>query len=464
MDALRLTVAIVLPWLAGAAWLAALARRAGQRGLFQAVAYGHLLGMLELTLLGQAAGSFGARLSFGWIAVTQAALAVGGVAAYLLQRRAPVQPVTAVADDALGWRWLGVLAMALIVARLGTLAVDVLLRPLFPWDAWTQWATKARVWSGLHSLAPFITYDQWLSRTVPGYVDTAPHYPPGIPFMQAWMALALGRWDDALINVPWLGAAAALAAGIYGQLRACGAGRAWSSFAAYLALSLPLLDTHIALAGYADLHVALAYALALGALVAWERTGEPLQGIYFVCAVALLPWLKVPGFVWAATLLLGALVANFGQTGRRLVSVILATGIAALVLAATLFRNKIISIAGRATADVAQPLADNLFGFDNWHLLWYLVPLIALLAWRDAWGRMRGSTTTLLAGGVFLAITLGFTRAANWIADYTTVNRALLHIAPAVILFGALLVHDWARPRPAVPAPAPRAEPAPPTP
>ena len=460
MDALRLMLAVALPWLAGSAWLAALAARGGVRAPFQAVAYGHLLGMLELTLLAQGAGALGARLSFGWIAVTQAALAAGGFAALFLQRRPATPPPAQRSEGGLAWRWLGALAVALMILRLGTLAVDVVLRPLFPWDAWTQWATKARVWSGLHALAPFITYDQWLSRTVQGYVDTAPHYPPGIPFLQAWMALALGRWDDALINVPWLAAAVALAAGIYGQLRACGAARAWAAFAAYLALSLPLLDTHVALAGYADLHVALAYALAFAALLAWERTAEPLQGVYFVCAVGLLPLLKVPGFVWAATLLLGALVATVGQTGRRLVSVVLAAGIAALVLAMTLFRNKIISIAGRASADVAQPLTDNLFDFDNWHLLWYLVPVVALVAWRDAWARMRGSTSTLLAGGAFLAVTLGFTRAANWIADYTTVNRALLHIAPAVTLFGALLVHDWVA-KPARES-APRAERAPP--
>jgi len=452
MDAIRISLAVLLPWVAGAAWLAALARRTGQPFFFQAVAYGHLLGMLELTLLGQAAGAFGARLSFGWIAVTQAALAAGGFAAFWLQRRAPMQASVEREADPLAWRWLGALAVTLIVLRLGTLAVDVVLRPLFPWDAWTQWATKARVWSGLHALAPFITYDQWLSRSVPGYVDTAPHYPPGIPFMQAWLALALGRWDDALINVPWLAAAVALCAGVYGQLRACGVGRAWACFAAYLVLSLPLLDTHVALAGYADLHVALAFALALAALVVWERVGDPLQGVCFVSAVALLPLLKVPGFAWAATLLLGALVASFGQTARRFVSVTLATGIVALVLAVTLFRNKLISIAGQSSADVAQPLADNLFDFDNWHLLWYLVPLVALVTWREAWTRMRGSTATLLAGGVFLAVTLGFTRAANWIADYTTVNRALLHIAPAVTLFLALLVHDWVRSRAAAPA------------
>ena len=444
MEALRLALALFLPWAAGAAWLAALARRGARRTfVLHAIAYGYLLGMLELTLLAELAGAFGARLSFGWIAVAQAALALGGCAAFALQRPWHVPDEVAAPAQARVWTGLAALFSALIALRLGSLAVDVVLRPLFPWDAWTQWATKARVWSGLHALAPFIGYDQWLSRSVAGYVDTAPHYPPGVPFLQAWMALALGRWDDALINLPWIGAAIALAVGVYAQFRTCHVRSGIAAFAAYLVLSLPLLDTHVALAGYADLHVALAYALGFAALVAWERDRDPLQVAYFICAVALLPLLKVPGFAWAATLLVGALVAGFGRTGRRLVAVVIGTAIVALVLAAALFRTKLVSVAGRPSADVAQPLVDNLFAFDNWHLLWYVVPIVALLTWRIAWRTVRGSTTTLVAGGAFLTVTLGFTRAANWIADYTTVNRALLHIAPAVVLFLVLLVYDW---------------------
>jgi hypothetical protein len=47
----------------------------------------------------------------------------------------------------------------------------------------------------------------------------------------------------------------------------------------------------------------------------------------------------------------------------------------------------------------------------------------------------------LACGFAFLAWTFFFTQAGDWVVDYTTVNRALLHIAPAAIAYAALLAH-----------------------
>ncbi len=51
---------------------------------------------------------------------------------------------------------------------------------------------------------PFVTASEWLNGTVPnGYIDAAPHYPGTVPLIQVWAALLIGRWDDALVNLPW---------------------------------------------------------------------------------------------------------------------------------------------------------------------------------------------------------------------------------------------------------------------
>ena len=106
--------------------------------------------------------------------------------------------------------WVALLAW--LALRYALLLAEVLWRPLYPWDAWTQWATKARVWFELKSMVPFVPLAEWLQPGSAAYIDTAPHYPATVPLLQVWSALLLGRWDDALINLPWWITAVAFAA------------------------------------------------------------------------------------------------------------------------------------------------------------------------------------------------------------------------------------------------------------
>ena len=57
-----------------------------------------------------------------------------------------------------GWRralWLIILGW--LTLRFALLLNEIVWRPLFPWDAWMQWGTKARVWFELRTMVPFVT-------------------------------------------------------------------------------------------------------------------------------------------------------------------------------------------------------------------------------------------------------------------------------------------------------------------
>jgi hypothetical protein len=438
-----LIAGVLVPWIAGFALVRLLLARAGESDLWVEAGYGHFVGVLLVTLLLRALDVAGVRLAFAPVAIMLVLVALGGIA---LSRRArrdgPATVPVARGEDPLALRWLAAIALVLIALRVGTLAVEVLLRPLFAWDAWSQWATKAKVWSALRDIVPFIGYDDWLARK-PGYTDTAPHYPPTIPLLQTWMALSIGRFDDALVNAPWLAGFVALGLGVFGQLRRLGVGTAWSIVATWLALSLPLLDTHVALPGYADFHLAAAYALAVLALAQWEASPSRGALVLLVAGAALLPLLKVPGIAWAGTLALGLVVAKYGATPAR--AAVIGIGVLALTVAA----GMIVSSA-KVTADpastqyrIVESLARHLFAFGNFHLLWYLLPIVLATGWREALA-FKATALALAAGLGFLVWTFLFTQAGDWVVDYTTVNRALLHIAPAVAAFGALVAWRWA--------------------
>jgi hypothetical protein len=116
-------------------------------------------------------------------------------------------------------KWERILWFSLIAwlaLRFALLAAEVASRPLYPWDAWTQWATKARVWYELRTIAPFAPR----RRVVRGRRQRVLRRVAGVSgddaLLQVFTCIMLGRWDDVLMNAPWWQMAVALAFAVYG--------------------------------------------------------------------------------------------------------------------------------------------------------------------------------------------------------------------------------------------------------
>jgi hypothetical protein len=442
-----LIIGELLPWLAGSLWIACLWRSAapGRRALV--LGYGYLAGSLALTLWMRALSVFG--VAFEWTSIAAPLFAAAAIAAWLLRGRgAPVPPSPGIHRDVLEpdsetsglhtalW-WLFV---ALIAAHLALAALEIVWRPLYPWDAWTQWATKSRVWYELQRIAPFAGATTWFGGNA--YIDAAPDYPANLPLLQVWACIGLGRWDDSLMNLPSLSFALALALGFYGQLRRAGRSALFAIAGTYAVLSLPLLDTHVALAGYADFPLAVYYSLAAIALWQWSVSRDPVQlALAAILAVAC-PLTKNPGWIWLLTLLPAVIVTLLPRHGLRIV------GGLGLAAALTLIVLGLADVAilgyrlGSTFQPVWMPLWQNYYEFANWHLLWYLLPALALLNYRRLLRPPLVSGTVTVAGGFgFLFVVFSFSNAAAWVADYSTVNRATLHLAPLLVFYMLALAH-----------------------
>ncbi len=206
--------------------------------------------------------------------------------------------------------------------RFAGLLLEIVWRPLFPWDAWMQWATKARVWFELGYMAPFVPVRGVGRRGCrAGLHRPDPGYPGTVPLLQVWSALAIGRWDDALMNVPWFACGVALAFAFYGQVRAWGVSAFLAMVGTYLLMSLPFLNVHVALAGYAELHMAAIYGLAAMAFFLWARDGDARQGWLALVLALALPLIKKPGIFWLMSfhpgLPHGAAAARGGDRSRH---------------------------------------------------------------------------------------------------------------------------------------------------
>jgi hypothetical protein len=347
------------------------------------------------------------------------------------------------------------LLVAWLVLRFATLLLDVVWTPLYPWDAWIQWATKARVWYSLGHMVPFGRTDAWFAANGALWFDASPNYPATVPLWQVWSSLALGRWDDALMNLPWWLTGVAFAIAMYGALRMNGLDSLAATVGAWLTSSLPLANVHIALAGYADLPMASYYALA--ALATWRWSLErsvPSAVMALLFAIACMT-IKTPGIVWALTLLPGIVLAVMPQRGPRVV----AAAVAAVLLAlAVLAQTHPMVLGYRLHLDFApawQALVDSLFLLGNWNLLWYAVIAAAIVAWPILRTPAFVVLSSTMASGVlFLFVAFAFTNARNWVNEQTTVNRAVLHLAPLALAWTIVVVHAWLQRRKQVEAPA----------
>ena len=452
LDFLALMLGLALPWSLGIALLATVYRRADAPPASWLFGCGWFVGIFLLTLAIRAVSATGIRLSIASVGIP---LLIATVLAVLVALRGNTgrlanairTSLRALAGEGLeGWqRTVWRLIVVWLAIRFALLFAEVWWRPLYPWDAWTQWSTKARVWFELGALAPFVEVTEWLGRTAPNsYFDHGPFYPGTVPLFQVWAALLIGRWDDALVNLPWWMTGVAFAFAFHGGLRQLGFAPMIALAGTAIAMSLPILNVHVALAGYADLPMA-AY-LTLGSLAALRSVDTRRPADIALAAILLVACVMVknPGKVWLVVLLSGLVVATLPRRGLQIVGI----AFAAAALAITVLARTGVKLLGyQLLPKFMMPwgaLFDAYFSYGNWHLLWYFALATAVLGWRQLLSReVAPFTCVVTAGLMFLFVGFAFTNAFLWVEDQSTVNRATLHLAPLIVVWMLVTLRAW---------------------
>ena len=451
--------AMLRGWPRGAAaWSAAI----GGGFVLGNLATAAVLGVLHPARLDRAqalAGSVVAALALGawWRAWRQRPLLL----------RPPLEPV------APGERWLVAVLAALLLVHAIVLFDEVRLRPLFPWDAWWVWSVRAKAWALSGQFDPVVAPPLWLAQGEALLrTGTAWNYPPLLAWLELWYALGAGNWNEPLVNLPWFGLWLALLLGCYGQWRQLGVRRAVAAAGTYALGSLPLLEVHVALAGYADLWLAAALVIAALAWLQARASGRWGDWILAGLGAVALPLLKFEGTVWLLCLALPLLADRLPRTWRRwglglaIVAIALVTALSVLLDLGwvRLARDLLSGASGGRTASssfaVLRALGEGLFAQYNWHLLWPLLGV--LLAWRwDALRRapeLRRIALALLLGLGFVVALFLLTPAAKWAESYTAVNRLVLQWVGLAVSLGVLLLRPSTAAsgalKPVTPAPA----------
>ena len=450
MHWISLSLAFLLPLFLGAAFVDLLIARTSRGHAPLVWGNGMLLGLFIVPLLMRLQDLMGIPLTFPFTAALLCALLFGAAGARRWRARTakidtdPVQqlPVLTAAHKVL----LGMLALFILI-RSVSLGMELVWHPLFGWDATMHWATKARVWFATESIVPFVENQQWLETRDPGvYTDHHPGYPVTIPLLQVWVSSALGRWDESLINLPWLACFWGLGLAFYGQSRAAGATPVLSMTFTYLLLSLPLLDSHVALAGYADLFMGVCYCAAIMAFHNWSVTREIGQGLLALVFVLCCPLVKNEGLYWSLTFLpaLVFVLLPFRWAIALMVGALL--GLAAILL---LIPHDLV-IAGHSLGKLdlhfrpsaLQGVFVSLWVQDNWHLFAYFLlcmPLLCIYPSMSGIRPYRGIVSALLVAIALFTVLFLFTLYAVSAERFTAVGRISLHLIPSLMFLGLLL-------------------------
>ena len=413
---------------------------------------GLLVGLIGIPLLIRLLEALGVSLTYqavGGIAGTIVVMA--GLLLLVRKKPFPLAPrsMSDVASRSLIYKLAIVSVLLLIALRVTTLGLELLWRPLYPFDATMHWATKARVWFEYQRIVPFVDNMRWLEMAGEGvFTDHHAGYPITIPLLQVWTGLVIGHWDESLINLPWLACLVGMGLAFYGQARVAGAKPLVAIVFTYMLLSMPLINIHVALAGYADLFLGACYCAALMAFHNWAISRQSWQAVLAAFFALSCPLIKNEGFYWLLTFAPGLFLVLLPW--RK--ALVWFAGIILVLLAVLAIIPRDFEVAGHSLEllglffrpGAPEAVVNSLFVHDNWHLFSYLLPgllVSALLLARPDVKACIGIIGTLASAiGLFLVLFI-FTRYASGAIRFTAVGRISVQLIPGM-MFLALLLYN----------------------
>jgi hypothetical protein len=266
--------------------------------------------------------------------------------------------------------------------------------------------------------------------------------------------LGAGTWDHSYLFLPWFLVPINLGLALYGHLRLNGRSVLAATVACYLLLSMPFLNVHTALAGYADIWVAAAFGLAVFALGEWHQHRSSSYGILLLLMAVFCSQLKAPGIVLALILIaifIRSLI-NLAHKTELVITCSLAVLIALMFwltvdvdiphFGRLIIRTDFVSIPDLGSYSfefhaVWDRFLESMFLMINWNIFWYLLAALVVSAiFRgDLLRRPEPDTLATAAALAFIFLVLSFKEDLMDLTLLSTLNRALLYPIPALMFY-----------------------------
>ena len=355
---------------------------------------------------------------------------------------------------------LSLVCFILMLGHVAGTLTNNLMRPIFPWDAFTTWMYRSKAWVADNQITPLSYTPEWLAAGAhEGFAIYANTYPDSLSILAALASAIAGDWNPVAASTLWTFSGIAVAMGLFGLCR-------WANFsfeaamlAAFLTLSLPLLTIHLALAGYGDIWMALYSGLGL-ALLVFGISNSNTSALFIALILLMMgTQIKTEGWVWLG--IGGVFLGIQWALQRKTVKPMLVTASLLTVLLWSLGITTLdlgpMGLWGLTDRDIMagplgaialrpyNPTADYiqaLFLSNNFSLLFplLLAGLVSLVLFRRREFLCHG--TMILLIGASQVIIFGLSSHSQYAEIGTAITRLALHFIP-VFIFTAVagLVH-----------------------
>lgn len=452
---------MLLPWLCGCVWVRLFLARPGCGNVYIVLGHGYFLGVFTTTALIGVYHTLAGTLEFYSIVAILFALLVVGVTLLWMQAK-PVRTSREISHLPVWQKLVAFVLLAMLAWRHIHLLQELITRPVYAWDAWMNWLPKSVVWYHHNELSLFVAPDQWLKQPAIAEQYTlgntrASTYPPMVPLIILWNMMAAQTSDHSLILLPWLFAPVCLGFALYGHLRLAGAPFLTSIIACYILLSLPYVNVHTVLAGYADLWLASAVGMAVFSIRALEDTDCSAYAWLCLFYAIACSQLKQPGLVFFLIILLALVRSRLRIHPRKealiaaamvaITAVLLVAGLdlelpGGTRLSLTLQGIEVPTLGYHALEyrNVSPAIIESLFQSFNWHIAWFgmVLFLLARLWTTPSLQRVSTEAIVLLLAFAFIGFTFYFTKHYKAALNFTTLNRAILYAIPSLVFYLAL--------------------------
>lgn len=325
--------------------------------------------------------------------------------------------------------------------------------PLTSWDSWTGWVAKAKIWYFYGLNETLLSESEWLSNKQ-GMTSLITHYPDGLSLLYLFNSGGLG-WDETRLNAVYPALYIAFLLAFYGNIKSLSDSSLVASFAALIFATIPLVGTHIVLAGYADIWVSAFLFLALVHLQFYSQSAFKKDIYLFIFFALGMISFKQEGLIWL--LFMFPVFFLLRLSSSRVLIIMTLISLTLLLWYFTggfsignfVFRPDRIAIPGIGDfhfsfLNTTGEWLESLFLSRNWNILWYSLPVtLALFARIRHKPVLLFSATYLIFSLLFLLVLFYFSYANKFASNFTSLNRLILHIVPVYIYFMVLTFYQY---------------------
>jgi hypothetical protein len=330
------------------------------------------------------------------------------------------------------------------------------LLPLTPWDAWSAWVAKSKIWYAFGLDQLIVNQADWFEISGSLMNHTA-HYPDGLSLIYFFNTGFFG-WNEPALNAIYPAMFIAFLLLFYGHLKIL-TDKKHAIVALAILVTLPLINVHIVMAGYADIWVAVLLFTVVLNLQNYILDKELSSLIVASFFMLLLIMFKLEAMIWVLIVVMSCSLSVVEKSKRRLAYLIISSLLILWYLIGGIQINLPFGELIIAPHLIALPGLDPIplnfistmpawfeamFLSENWNLLWYSLPVVI-------WMQLKISNKQLLTlpiifhvlSLIFVFILFNMTVASSFANSFTSINRIIMHLVPIYIYFLILVVYQY---------------------